>query len=607
LLQIPNEVWDDLRGGNYALLPAKALERLIDAELLVPNNSNERLTLTNTSSLSSTNVRTLTRMILPTAYCQLGCFYCGQEHAQKTMSPETMAALVADIRSSLSKGRFDRLLVTWFGGEPTTAPEVVRDLTVQFLGICKELDVRYESRMITNGVALTLPLTRMLVENCRVTVFTISLDGPERIHDARRATKTGKGTFARILRNLQKIVAAADLAECSIHIRVNIDNDNAPNIHEFIEILADLQLAKRVDVDLAVVVPWALHSSPQFIERPNFAEMEIGWFGHLLSRGFRVNLLPTPRASACLAAEPSSAVVATDGVLHNCALTPLALHEITRTTQPLGHLNSNDPKAGSDRHDEVFKLISSPEIPCYSCKYLFLCQGSCPKDIEKGLLNCPGYKFNLPARMSLHYLMKSQLNRAEDSEATFDFSKSQLNPEQEALVKQTITLQIKRFCSRFAMFRPPGEIICHGANSEADFRTAEEVNGRTRWHHRLQSVETPEAAMTADLAECYLAQLNPALYQLYYAGDNAEAHLVVLGFVSWASTLIIDGYEATTYCGPQRMQVALSRVGRHACLEHFLAQPVDRVLRLLNDIAAEKDSVPMASPAFVVPLLEVYN
>ena len=609
-LQIQTEIWEKLRAGDYASLSSDTVDGLVESELLVPHSSNEHLMLSNASRSASSSVRTLTRMILPTSYCQLGCFYCGQEHAQKTMSSETMERLIEDVESSLRTGGFERLLVTWFGGEPTTAPEVIRSLSSRFLTICKELGIRYESRMITNGLALTQPLAAMLVKECRVTVFTISLDGPERIHDSRRATKTGKGTFARILGNIKDIAASGNPSDCAVHIRVNIDKENAPYVHEFIEILADHELAKRVNVDLAVVVPWSLHSNPEFIDRNDFAEMEIGWFGHLLSRGFRVTLLPTPRASACLAAEPSSAVVATDGNLHNCALTPLALHEITRTTRPLGHLKLKDPKAGLDRHNEIFRLISSKEIPCSSCKYLFLCQGACPKDIEKGLLNCPGFKFNLPARMALHYLMRKRLESPQAPELKFDFSRLRLEPQQESLFRNAILADINRFCSRFAMFRVPDQVVLHDVNSPIGFGIIEEEKGRVLWNHRIDVLQTDATVRTtSELAECYLAQINPHLSRLSHDPENVEVCSLATAFVGWVTTLIIDGYERTMHGGHQHMRSALNYLGRQFCMEHLMAQPVGRLLNVVKEISNSqpKDSVAVADPAFAVLSREVFN
>lgn len=125
-----------------------------------------------------------------TLACNLRCAHCGS-HAGRPRSEELSTAQCVDVVEQLAD--LDCRLITLSGGEPTlradweaiAAAAVRRGVTVN---------------MVSNGTTITPELARRMAGSGLVNVG-VSLDGPERTHDAIR----GPGTFQRAARGLQNL------------------------------------------------------------------------------------------------------------------------------------------------------------------------------------------------------------------------------------------------------------------------------------------------------------------------------------------------------------------------------------------------------------------
>ena len=162
--------------------------------------------------------------INPTLQCNFACPYCFEsKHSNLYMTDEVENQIIEYIRKHSS---VKSLHVTWFGGEPMLAFDRIVSLTNKM----KELDLQYNAGMITNGYLFNkeniLQLPSLDIKSIQITI-----DGTENLHNSRRFLKSGKGTFKKIVENielLQKLVP-----QIRISIRVNIDQTNK---QEFISV-----------------------------------------------------------------------------------------------------------------------------------------------------------------------------------------------------------------------------------------------------------------------------------------------------------------------------------------------------------------------------------
>lgn len=94
-------------------------------------------------------------IIQPSAFCQLGCHYCGQTHTKNKLSIENQNFLVAKIIRELEARTYTGLSICWFGGEPLTGIEVIENISQQLISYCINNNLNYGAKVITNGLALT--------------------------------------------------------------------------------------------------------------------------------------------------------------------------------------------------------------------------------------------------------------------------------------------------------------------------------------------------------------------------------------------------------------------------------------------------------------------
>ena len=137
--------------------------------------------------------------------CNLRCRYCKysgtykgvRTHRKNSMSYSTINKSLKLIQK-LYKGK-DTLIVGFYGGEPLLEFDKIRYV---ISNIRKQFnDVRCS--LSTNGTLIDRYFLEFAIKNNIMIKF--SLNGPQEIHNRERITKTGKGTFDIIFRNLKNI------------------------------------------------------------------------------------------------------------------------------------------------------------------------------------------------------------------------------------------------------------------------------------------------------------------------------------------------------------------------------------------------------------------
>ena len=141
-------------------------------------------------------------ILQPTPYCNIACDYCYLTNRadRRLMSLQVVEAVRDKIFSRLAPGA--SATVVWHAGEPTTAP------LPWYRSAYDVLQTSAPERTVfsiqSNGVALSDEWIAFLAETG--TRIGLSIDGPQRFHDARRKTRRGKGTWllaTAALRRLQ--------------------------------------------------------------------------------------------------------------------------------------------------------------------------------------------------------------------------------------------------------------------------------------------------------------------------------------------------------------------------------------------------------------------
>jgi uncharacterized protein len=210
------------RGAIPAALPEETLR---EARFVVESDDEDRALLAEAwADFAAEAERTPTQLVVvPTFGCNLRCTYCYQEvfdpEARGLVAPEVIDALFAYV-DRLHAADSPRPYLTLFGGEPLVDTPAHHDRLARYLDGARARGLRVAT--VTNGhdlEAFAPALAAAAVKEVQVT-----LDGPAAVHDARRPHGSGRGTFERVVRGVDALVAA----EVPVNLRVVADRENLP-------------------------------------------------------------------------------------------------------------------------------------------------------------------------------------------------------------------------------------------------------------------------------------------------------------------------------------------------------------------------------------------
>ncbi len=366
-------------------------------------------------------------MVKPTGpLCNLDCEYCYYLEKENLyppgssfrMPPEVLETYIRDyIRSQPTP----EVQFAWQGGEPTLLGidffrEVVR-LQAEHAG-----GKKVTNAIQTNGTLLNDDWCSFFSEHGFL--VGLSIDGPERLHDAYRVDKGGHPSFGKVMRGLDFLLKHG--TEFNTLTVVNRLNSQAPSeVYAFLKGIGSRFLqfiplverepdagAKALKLDLAAppdpggeetvpVTPWS-------VEAKQYGAFLLGIFdewvrsdvGSIFVQLFDVTLAGWTgmEPPLCVFAETcgDALVLEHNGDLYSCDHYVYPDHLLGNITHAaIGDLAGSPPQItfGTNKKDSL------PAF-CRGCEVRFLCNGECPKhrfirtpDGEPGLnYLCPAYK-----------------------------------------------------------------------------------------------------------------------------------------------------------------------------------------------------------------------
>jgi sulfatase maturation enzyme AslB (radical SAM superfamily)/CHAT domain-containing protein/tetratricopeptide (TPR) repeat protein len=273
----------------------------------------ERETLLSCLSNSSLHL-----VLLPTEACNFRCLYCYESFQAGRMEPWVVRGIKEFLTRRVPTLR--DLTISWFGGEPLVARDLIEDVMARVAALAAEHpNLRVASDATTNGYLLTPGAADRLI-GLGVTDYQITFDPPRERHDRWRVLKTGRGTFARIFKNV--LALRESERDFTVTIRIHVDRENVHAIPPFLE-----ECASSFGTDPRFVVFLRALSrlgGPNDACLPVFEEGEgestLGVLrGRARDLGLRVQGAESER-TICYAAKANSFVVRADGRLNKCTV-----------------------------------------------------------------------------------------------------------------------------------------------------------------------------------------------------------------------------------------------------------------------------------------------
>ena len=318
--------------------------------------------------------------IATTLACNFNCPYCFEKHYNNSkMSIEIQNKLINFIKKTLIDSKKKRLKIVWFGGEPLLAPDVIENISKEIIPFCDNNNIIYSSSIITNGYLFNQENVDLL-NKYKVYSTQITLDGVEEIHDKTRCLLNGKGSFEKIISNLENVKYKG-----SIDIRNNIHNENKHEVEILKKILKKIEKQSN---NIIIYKPAPIINNPgeERENQVNYLTIEDG-IDFELER--RKNNIPKCKTNFCSANSLYFISIDTEGYLYKCC------EDITFKEKSFGHIdtwNCKNPLKTASNIDILTKYINSAGIldnECKDCNFLPICGGDCPSKKFFYNLKCP--------------------------------------------------------------------------------------------------------------------------------------------------------------------------------------------------------------------------
>ena len=166
--------------------------------------------------------------ILPTTACNARCYYCFEQGIPYiTMSRDVADDVVEFISTHCGKER--KIVITWFGGEPTVASAIIDR-------ICKGLSkkgVNYRSKMTTNGYLFDQEMVTKAKDLWKLYALQICVDGTETSYNRIKSyVSVNDNPYQRVMRNIGLLLDNG----IAVGLRMNFD---LGNYREFKDVVDD--------------------------------------------------------------------------------------------------------------------------------------------------------------------------------------------------------------------------------------------------------------------------------------------------------------------------------------------------------------------------------
>ncbi len=328
----------------------------------------------------SSNKKIADIMIAPTMDCNARCYYCFEKNSHhKKMSLETANNVIHYLKKNWNH---DLLNITWFGGEPLLAIDVIDYISEQL----KQSNINFTSKVTTNGYYLTEDISKRAIKYWNTTKIQITIDALfeeyNKIKNYRDANEINP--FEKVINNLRN---ALNLG-IKVRVRINFNplkKDVAINLMKYLQ--KKFRNYNNFSIYFAPIddknIPSVTGMFNKLKEHPFLSLIKFGQKygyysknnrgkdGNFLydSNGLLVALKLYPSPTNCYASCPCVFSIDSKGDLYKC-------HRILGKGSDYC---SGNVKTGM-LENKIYEFFCNTKLSfeeCNTCKILPICQGGC--------------------------------------------------------------------------------------------------------------------------------------------------------------------------------------------------------------------------------------
>lgn len=297
--------------------------------------------------------------------CNLACWYCYESKIPNSRVDEKVIEIIKkNISNRYEEMPFKELKMSFFGGEPLTNFEAVKEMLIFCKCFTEEKKIQLLVDFTTNATLLTEDKILFLKDfTC---MFQITLDGNEKKHNKIRCLKINKeGTYRMILENIHNI--QKNIEKSSIWVRVNYDN---LTLEHFDQILHDISDLDRKKTFLIIRKVWQLPVDK--IDK----SLVINALQMAIDAGFMIDNYSLPRTQLCFADRVNQVLFNYDGKVFKCST--LTNFDESHTE---GVVDDRTGKVKWNLNKIAQKVTRTSPQKCLTCKIYPVCLGPCGRKL----------------------------------------------------------------------------------------------------------------------------------------------------------------------------------------------------------------------------------
>lgn len=404
-------IFNTKSGGSCVIsLPfkinTKTIDNFLNLGFLVEKNKDELKEVIDRFKTIRNDESIMRLIILPAETCNFRCTYCYESFREIIMENHTKNSIINFIEKNIYKLKI--LEVSWFGGEPLLALNQILDLTEKCKKLAESFSVNFISDLTTNGFLLTPQYFEKLV-NVGIKGYQVTVDGYANIHDRFRKLINGKGTFWKILANLQAIKKINK--DFYFVIRTNFDEQTVDELKKWIGLYNnEFGRDARFKLLFRPIFKTGTERDRQLqlcsLQKGALFESELAlclWEMQDFSASYlRDVLLPNPKMIYCYGGLPNCFVIGADRKVWKCTV-GLDEKDSIGIIKDGGNVEFNIQKLNEwNKYTEEWLY----DEKCLMCLRLPLCMGGCILSRKNGKRGCYGTFDSLFKAMKIYYKLK---------------------------------------------------------------------------------------------------------------------------------------------------------------------------------------------------------
>ena len=307
--------------------------------------------------------------IAPTLNCNFSCPYCFEDKNETIMNDETIDNIINFVTQQKNIEQVD---ITWFGGEPLLASDVIEKITKKIT----DNNIPLVARIITNGYYLNENNLKLL-ERCNVRTIQLTIDGMQEEHNKKKFACNDNDTFSTIINNIDAFIKMNLNIRLTVRVNLNKGNmDSYPMVVDFFH--------KRYpnNTNIAIVPALIFENTKNNVRTPDMADaddrLEIFKKQAKKTNGHHY-LYPVNSISECAIRNKNSMVIDAQGYIYKC------WEIIGNEKYKVGYIDKEGVKVTNMAMLNRYLYGEDPfeNNKCKKCFFLPICGGGCPhKRIE---------------------------------------------------------------------------------------------------------------------------------------------------------------------------------------------------------------------------------